>query len=400
VFNTLDIDETDNEEKGRGVLRSNKARGEAKLIEAPNLKDCLALCYLGITTMRLPFTPGDIYAWVTDGKLAYRRAIKLLPLAMRDRLPSFYHKALDPSALLTYSNFYIALVDLQIGYEKGHGIVWPVLNVPLLLFRYLKELALPLELYDTTKRLGELLGYSFAPRYENLNRLGVRHLPEAQLVSCLIICIKLLYPLDDHQRYPKSSSEPATVAMDWNEWCKQINTAEESRRGDSGRLNMEELTKLQEKDVFSMGPDEMDQYLDFYADTFLDEAEIQRTKDTDDFRRGLYDMFPIEGERKHPPSEMSASLPLPKKLEVIKKVHASMRMVHVVRDNDPEILRPGQGYQLWKTEEELPNEAANMLYQRAARIAGLDVDMLVVAVSATEARVEQWKRKQGRGGEV
>jgi RNA polymerase I-specific transcription initiation factor RRN7 len=397
VFNTLDTDGTDDDEKERGVLRSSWGRTERKLADIPNLQDCLALCYLGITTLRLPFTPGDIYAWVTDGRLAYRRAIKLLPLAMKDRLPSFYHKALDPSALLTYNNFYVTLINLQIGYDKGHGVIWPVLNVPLLLFRYLKELALPLELYDATKRLGELLGHDFAPHYEDQNRLGIRHLPEAQLVSCLIVCIKLFYPLENQQRHPKSSSEPAAVAMNWNEWCKQMSAAEEMRRGESGRFTMEEMTKLQEKDVVSMGPDEIDQYLDFYAETYLDEAKIQRTNDTDDFRRGLYEMFPIEGEKKHPPSEMSAQLPLRERLGVIKKVHASMKVVPTVRDNDADILRPGEEYQLWKTEEELP-EAAKLLYQKAAAIAGLSVDMLVLAVSATEARVEQWKRKQGSGG--
>lgn len=392
VFSTMESedDATDNE---KGHLRDTREKRNLKLSAAPNLNDCLVLCYLGITTLRLPFTPGDIYAWVADGKLAYRRAIKLLPLAMRDRLPPAYRAVLDPSAPLTHTRFYKTLTDLQISYNRDHGIVWPVLNVPLLLFRYLKELALPLELYDATKRLGELLGYDFAPHYGGKKRLGIRHLAEAQLVSCLMICIKVLYPLDNEKRFPKSSSEPTAAVMDWQAWCEQMKAAEEAGRGGNGRFTTEDLTKLQEKDVFQMNPQDMDQYLDFYADTFLDNAEIQRTRDVDDFRNALYDMFPIDTQTQHPPQEMSHGLPLGQKLDTVKATHGAIKTVPVVAEEDAEVLRAGQAYPIWKTEQDLPG-AAKTLYQGAAKIAGLSVNMLTLAVVFTEARVEQWKKAQ------
>jgi RNA polymerase I-specific transcription initiation factor RRN7 len=56
-------------------------------------------------------------------------------------------------------------------------------------------------------------------------------------------------------------------------------------------------------------------------------------------------------------------------------------------------MRAGQAYQVWKTAEELP-EAAKMLYERAARIAGLSMEMLLLAVGFTEARIETWKKVQ------
>ncbi|KAG9195278.1 hypothetical protein G6011_00399 [Alternaria panax] len=391
VFSTMDSEEdaTDNE---KGHLRDVKEKRNSRLSAVPNLNDCLILCYLGITTLRLPFTPGDIYVWVTDGKLAYQRAIKLLPLAMRDRLPPAYRAVLDPSAPLTHTRFYKTLTNLQISYSKDHGITWPALNVPLLLFRYLRELALPLELYDTTKQLGGLLGYDFAPHYDGKKRLGIRHLAEAQLVSCLIICVKLLYPLDDEKRFPKSSSEPTAAAMNWQAWSEQMKAAEEARRGDNGRFTNEQLTRLQEKDVFSMEPLDMDHYLDFYANTFLDNAEIQRTRDVDDFRNALYDMFPIDTEAQHLPLEMAHGLPLEQKLEVVKAVHSTMNTVPTVAE-DTEVLRVGQAYPVWKTEKDLP-DAAKLLYREAAKISGLSVNMLTLAVGFTEARVEQWKKAQ------
>jgi RNA polymerase I-specific transcription initiation factor RRN7 len=384
-------DATDNE---KGHLRDTKEKRNLKLSAAPNLNDCLVLCYLGITTLRLPFTPGDIYAWVIDGKLPYRRAIKSLPLAMRDRLPPAYRGVLDPSAPITHTRFYKTLADLQISYSKDHGIIWPALNVPLLLFRYLKELALPIELYDATKRLGDLLGYDFAPHYGVRKRLGIRHLPEAQLVSCLIICVKILYPLGDEKYYPKSSSEPTVAVMDWQAWSEQIQAAEEARRGDNGRFTTEELTKLQEKDVLSMEPQDMDQYLDFYANTFLDNAEIQRTRDVNDFRNALYNMFPIDTEAQHPPRETFQGLSFGQELEAVKAVHGAMNTVPVVAE-DTEVPRVGHTYPIWKTEQDLPDNAKR-LYGKAAKIAGLSLNMLTLAVVFTEARVEQWKKAQKR----
>jgi RNA polymerase I-specific transcription initiation factor RRN7 len=395
VFSTLESEANDATDNETGQLRKQTRKRGLKLLAAPNLKDCLALCYLGIVTLRLPFTPGDVHAWITDGKLPYRRAIKLLPLTMRDRLPPTFHAVLDPNTPLTYSRFYETLVDLQMSYDKDHRIVWPALNVPLLLFRYLKELALPLELYDATKRLGGLLGHDFAPHYEEKKRLGIRHFPEAQLVSCLIVCIKLLYPLDGIKRYPRSSSESTATTVNWDLWCKQMKLAEEMQQGDGGRFTTEQMTKLKEEDVFSMSPDEMDQYLDFYADTYLDEAEIQRTRNTDDFRNALYDLFPIEGETPHPPSQMSNGLSLQQKIEVVKAVHGGMKTIAPVADEDAgkSTIRAGQAYQVWKTAEELP-EAARTLYERATRIAGLSMEMLVLAVGFTEARLETWKKVQ------
>ncbi|KAF1836466.1 hypothetical protein BDW02DRAFT_567057 [Decorospora gaudefroyi] len=399
VFSTQNSeDEATDDEKGR--LSTNQGKRGLRLLASPKLVDCLVLCYLGITTLRLPFTPGDILGWVSDGKLAYRRAIKLLPLAMKDRLPPIYHAALDPKTPLTYTRFYKALTDLHISYNKDHGIIWPALNAPLLLFRYLKDLALPLELYDATKRLGNLLGHDFAPHYEGKKRLGIRHLPEAQLVSCLIVCIKLLYPLDNKERHPKSSSEPTSIMMDWELWCKQMNGVKETNGGNGGRFTVEQMTRLTEDDVFSMGPDDMDQYLDFYADTFLDEAEIERTRDTDDFRNALYDMFPIESETRHPPKQTTSGLSLRQKLDVVRVVHGGMTVQAVADEGEAGIrtLRAGQAYAVWKTEKDLP-ETAKMLYEKAARLAGLSMKMLVLAVDFTEARVEQWKKAQKRGDE-
>jgi RNA polymerase I-specific transcription initiation factor RRN7 len=400
VFSTLESEESETTDNERGIFSAPRDR-DKKLQGAPNLYDCLVLCYLGISTLRLPITPGDIYAWTTDGDMAFRGAIKLLPLAMRDRLPASYHAVLDPQTLMRHKRFYSTMTNLQISFEKDHGILWPVLNVPLLLYRYLKDLALPLELYDSTLRLGDLLGYDFAFHYDGRRQLGIRHLPEAQLIGCLIVCIKLFYPFDKYRRFPESSSEPSATVVDWKKWCEQMRNAKLEQRQSTPGLTTEELTELQESDVFEMGSDQLDQYLDFYADSFLDNAEIQRTKDSDDFRNALYGMFPIEGKEHSLPVKLSEGLSHERSMETVRAVHSDMKTRPVVGE-DQDALRPGQMYPIWKGVQNLPKRAA-IFYEEAARLSGLSMEMLAMAVFLTEARIEKWRRKQyegsrGRGG--
>ncbi|KAF1939801.1 hypothetical protein EJ02DRAFT_407774 [Clathrospora elynae] len=401
VVSTLEgeTNEIEDTEQAPTTPRIQSRRRDRKLASAPNLQDCLALCYFGIITLGLPFTPGDIYAWVADGKLAYIQAIKLLPPAMKDclpRRPPIYNTALTPGTPLCYSRFYRTVVDLQISYAKDHAIVWPALNVPLLTFRYIKELALPLELYDATKRVGELLGFDFAPHF-NGKRLGIRHLPEAQLVGCLIVCIKLLYPLDNVKRYPRAATEPSATAMDWDEWYKIMWASKTEQRGEHEGFTNVELMMLRDKDVFDMDAGEMDQYLDFYAHAYLDEARIQKTKDTNEFQSALWETFPINGEAAHPPRPSVHETSLQQKLEVVKAVHGTMKALAAVSDEDTDVetLRPGQAYRSWKTVEELP-EPAKMLYEKAAALAGLSMDMMLLAVFFTEAKMEQWRRAKTR----
>lgn len=394
VFNTLESEDEQTTDNERGTISTPKVR-DRQLYGTPNLYDCLALCYLGMSTLRLPITPGDIHAWVMDGKMAYRRAIELLPLGMRDRLPSTYHAVLDPQTMLNYRIFYTTLTNLEISFEKDLGVQWPALNSQPLLFRYLKQLALPLEMYDATLRLADLLGYKFVFRYSGRHRLGIRHLPEAQLIGCLVVCVKLFYPFDKIKRYPESSSEPTTAVVDWRKWSKHMTAAKRAQRGSNPGFTTEELTKLQESDVFEMGAEQLDQYLDFYADTFIDDAEVQRTKESDDFRNALYGMFPIEGKEKRPPVQISDGVSHERALETVQAVHASMKAAAIVED-DSDVLRPGQMYPIWRSADDLPQHAANF-YEEAARLAGFSLDMLVNAVFFTEARVEKWRRRQKEG---
>ncbi|KAF1996646.1 hypothetical protein P154DRAFT_498312 [Amniculicola lignicola CBS 123094] len=366
---------------------------DGKLKAVPNLIDSLALCYLGIITLRLPVTPGDIYQWVTDGKLAYRRAIKYVPLPMRDRLPATYHAVLDPNTNLTLERFYDTVSTSANGLEKEHGIVWPALNVPLLLFRCIKELALPLELYDSTMWLGKYLNYDFTLHAVHTISFGVRRLPEAQLMACLVVCVKLMYPFDDQIRSPRTASEPAAAVIDWEEWHRHISSTETKSRQGYDQYTSQELLEQDENGVFTMSKDQLDQYLDFYQDSFLDEARIE--KETEN-RKELYEMFPINFQNgSKPPLSDRSTVGDQERLDTIKAVHGSFKPQRVIKDEDADQrdIRPGQLYKLYRKEDDLPI-SAKRFYTEIGKLAGLDMEMLVNAVFFTEKKMAKWRNEQ------
>lgn len=359
--------------------------------------DNLALCYLGIITLRLPVTPGDIRSWVSNEKLAYMRAIKLVPPEMRAKLPANYRAILDPRTILSYERFYSVVNNLKFSLHKEYGVVWPSLNHPLLLFRLLKELALPLELYDATIRLARYLGLDFTFPTDTQSRLGVRHFPEAQVVGCLAVCVKLFYPFDNTERYPKTPSEPAVVAMDWDYWTKQISAANPLTRSGIRMYTPEELMNLQEKDAFSMSGEQLDQYLDWYQDNFIEDTIDGHSADSI-YRNALYDLFPVD---KDPASKWANDLPEnishQEMLDIVKAVHGAQKPQPVIRERDEivDIARPGSRYRYYRNVEDLP-ERARPFFKEAARLMGLSLDMLVLSVFFTEKKVEKWQVEKRR----
>ncbi|KAF2736775.1 hypothetical protein EJ04DRAFT_432380 [Polyplosphaeria fusca] len=361
-----------------------------KLNNTPGLIDCLALCYLGITTLRLDTTPGDICDWTINDKMPYHRAIKYLPKSMKDRLPSGYHAVLDPNSLLNIERFYSVLLDIASSLQKEHGIKWPPLNHPLLLARYIQELALPLELYHATTELARVLDYSLALSESNTGKSRVQHLPEAQLASCLVVCTKLAYPFDRRQRHPQTMGEAAAVALDWEKWLAHVDKSSEGDNEVPRKLTSKELATVQEADIFEMADNQLDEYLDWYQDTFID----QDKHEVDEYRKDLYSWFPIDRDRSaHSPQEQDTESKTQRQLKAVSAVHGTMQPIRIIKDTEgDDVVRPGQHYTYYRNLEELPDHARKF-YEMVAKVAGLSLEMLVMAVFFAETAIEK-RRKQ------
>lgn len=110
----------------------------------PGLFHCLALCYLGCLSLSLPVRVGHIYDWARSDRLLFLGAFDAVPREMIDRLPGSYQRALlVKNASLQGGELHHAVLELVLEYHLNYEMAFPPVNVPLLVFHYLRELALP-----------------------------------------------------------------------------------------------------------------------------------------------------------------------------------------------------------------------------------------------------------------
>ncbi|KAF2762368.1 hypothetical protein EJ05DRAFT_473280 [Pseudovirgaria hyperparasitica] len=260
----------------------------------PSLMDAIALCYIGLVCLRVPVTLGDLTEWIERGELKYYRAISLIPKNMRTRLPATHRRMLEPEDTLKPAYLQKAVLDLSILYERVHGVTFPPLNTPPLLFRLLQTLALPIEVYAMVPRLAQLVGYTFDySKAVSTRRYQRTDIPELQLASLIVIAVKLLCPFDEITRHPTHSSEPAGALIDWSVWIKSMRQYQPPDA--TSRLSDAESLLLKESDVYVMSDHDLDYYLDWYQRTWVNETLDVKNKDAD-FRTELFRPFPLDQE--------------------------------------------------------------------------------------------------------
>lgn len=388
---------------------------------------------MAIYTLRLPINLGDVFTWVQNGKLLYYHAIREIPSDMLSRLPSTYHNSLDPSFLLTESKLWGITTQLIRQYQRDFGIAFPPLNWRLHLYRSMTDLALPLPVYQTAKRIGSLLGWDFAypspnadTRRERDGKKGVEwkrtrivDFPEAQLIAVLVVAVKLLYPFDGVVRYPERADEPTAAVLDWDVWSKTTEDCEKAVAGQqkkrAGRLmGYEEAMKISEDDVLGLSEEMLDAYLEWYGSAWTDKDDsiTERGRDKE-FRRYLLDTFSV-----HDPSESAGhqemqsgeetgeeELAIEKaKMRRVKKVMASMVPRNAVSDNEEgdeqgQVLRPGMGYRRYRSKGELTGHVKHF-YEAAAKFVGFDLEMLIRAVFLTEVKLEKWMAEEKKNESI
>lgn len=110
----------------------------------PGLFHCLALCYLGCLSLSLPIRVGQIYGWARNDQLTFLGAFDSLPKEMTERLPGSYQRALIVKhATLQGGELHQAVLELVLEYHVNLDLAFPALNTTLLLFHYVRELAVP-----------------------------------------------------------------------------------------------------------------------------------------------------------------------------------------------------------------------------------------------------------------
>lgn len=366
----------------------------------PTLIQSLSLCYLATILLRLPVSIGDFHQWAFREEIIFIRAIRHVPTPVKERLPPELMLALDTTTALEPDDLRKAIHELIIYYNHHFGIIFPPLNAPLLLFRHMKDLSLPSSVFHTVTRLAAILSIDFRfPRPRPRQRLIM--LPELTLMCLLIVAVKLYYPFDNLKRSVWSTQDPAILNLDWSRW-KRAREKERDRRESHGHLPRGAEILVTEQDAMHMPHDQLDDYMDWFERTWVDE-ERARTK-----KRGvneqILDWFPTGRLDDSEPTIYDHKKQAADNHEsaetVIKDVLSGLEMRKIrtgQQEADGEAHERGIGsnYKRYKNVTEL-NTQALAFYEAAAEAVAVQLDTLVIGVLQIETSLLDWRTRQRR----
>lgn len=327
-----------------------------------------------------------------DGRFPYYRSSKNLPKPMLERLSGEYQLALDPQNLLLPDDVHTATLRLARRYARDYEMVAPPLNTALYLHRYMEELALPLEVYAATRRLERIAkaNIAFPTGEQGRSNIALRY-PEVQLVSLIVVATKLLFPFDDIERNPTAATELSALSVQWKDWvAERKNTDDEP-----GHLTYGKAFSVTDSDIISMTESSLDQYLEWYAQTLATEGtgEDSRASQDADFKRAMFDMFPVHEERSETSNPISnREQERSARRARLKSAQASVKARRIVLEQptgNADVSRPGMFYRRYRKPEELSGPV-KVFYKAAACLAGISMDSIVKAVFLTERKLQKW----------
>ncbi|CAN8102209.1 unnamed protein product [Discula destructiva] len=335
----------------------------------PGLFHCLALCYLGCLSLSLPVRVGHIYEWARNDQLLFLEAFDSLPKGMTDRLPGSYHRALlVKNASFQGGELHQAVLELVLEYHLNYEMAFPPINMPLLVFHYLRELALPVEVYVHVRAMERLLHLDFSFNTQRKRFTLLDH-PDVLLIACVVFSTKLLYPFDGEERRPVSYRDPSSIQMDWGKWRELM------RDTTLERLERRDINKLEAEDVWTMGDGKLDDYLDWYEET-----QIKVGRETQEMR----ELFPLARRPRQGAQQGLTEEQIDERLRT-----AQTDIKSVAPSTMGHELRTGHDHALYRSVDVLP-DTAKAFYGKAAAISGLSLGKLVKAVYNLERMVNQW----------
>jgi RNA polymerase I-specific transcription initiation factor RRN7 len=288
------------------------------------------------------------------------------------------HHALETIKPLEPDDLHLAILELAISYRKHFEIILPPLNAPLLTFKHVKRLLLPLEVYAGARRIARELELDFTwPNTYARHRIHT--LPELQVMALVVISTKLTQSLDDLTRLPWSASDPSTTTVDWSIWAEQFQAEEEIK---TRRKNTVSVTS---NDVLTMDDKEIDHYLDWYQSVWIEKTDLRLPEQ-------ILDLFPLPNMSETPAVDRVTAQ------RVIDETHAqglsavqSSLVWHepVSLDESEKYAtprRPGSAYRRYRRMDDMSGHARRF-HEEAAACAGVTPQSLVRAVRALEQKL-------------
>jgi RNA polymerase I-specific transcription initiation factor RRN7 len=423
--------QSEGESQASQTTRGSRRRRQAKTDGAISLSETLVICYIGTLLMRVPLTVADLISRIDNGEMLYYKAGKEVPDNLRERLPGEFQVLLEPQTILRASTLHHRILQFGTMLSTEFGMVIPAVNHPLLLYRWMQLLALPIEVYAATQRLAHLLDVDFTLQLggkTDSNR--VLRYPEVQLMSLLIVSTKLFFPIDDIDRHPVSANDLSALKMDWPEWVAtqtagpngdelSIHT---SKTNTSPDLTFPEAFKISESDCLAMGDDGLDRYMDWYQENLTSEniREQGRAGRDADFRRTLMRMFPTQPSRPTAVSSKNGEIGSKGKdksagedtslardeasdtTQRLRQVQQALRpkkiAVSSAGEGRDEVARAGSFYRRHREVKDLDGPA-RLLYTNAAELAGMSLDSMTRAVFLIERKLQMREERARKAGE-
>ncbi|KAI1003848.1 hypothetical protein K3495_g4362 [Podosphaera aphanis] len=373
-FSSQGEKETEDLESDTEPHRRRRNRTVTMSQKLPRLLETLGLCYLAMVLARLPVSLGEVVGWAIRGEILYLRAIKAIPQHMRMRLPAQYFSSLEARAPLSGSALHEKTLDLVQFFHLHFEMVFPPLNVALLTYKHIRNLGLPIEIYPAVRRLANLLDldFSFPDALASLHR--PTSYPEVRLISLVVIATKLSQPFDDILRVPENDMDPSLLKISWKEWST-IMTDEETK----GLKRGEEIW-LKDTNVWDMNEKDIDQYLDWYQNTWMDDRNPKVSQQ-------ILDMFPLQDPEPNQTDDNPEICTT--RLKKAREAVILQELPTLSEDANVHIRRPGELYKRYRKSEELEGPLLTFC-SLAASNAGTSLDVLVKAVFQLEVQIEHW----------
>ncbi len=301
-----------------------------------------------------------------------------------------------------------AVHGLLLLYNHRFELVLPALNYSLILFKHIKSLALPskrdffggyeasnfelmlsVELYVVVRRLASLLAVDFTFPKPGPRQRKSAH-PEIQLVSLLVIAVKLYHPFDSQPRYSRTLSEFGTLVIDWDVWCKS-QTEYAARHTSAGKLGRGNEINVNENDVMAMSGEQLDEYLDWYEKTWI--KEESQEPQSRRIPQQLLDLFPTgrydgssQAKVDLDQEARTDQIALDQKLKIIQG-NLNLRNTISEESNEQPVKRIGSFYKRYRNIDDLSPEA-RIFYEAAATSVGMSLASLTLAVIQLERKLE------------
>ncbi|KAK3987804.1 putative ribosomal protein [Cladorrhinum sp. PSN332] len=386
LFSSQTVEEEEKREGDEGMdKKGRKSRSwSSEIWVLPGVMDTLGMVYLACLLRREPVRVGDVWGWARNNQMPFLGAMNHVPKDWRERLPGWAHSSLlTRYARFKGSELHRSVMALMLGYKENHGMEFPTIPAPPLLYLYLRDLALPPELHHYTQRIYSLLGMqlSFPTRQASHGRNILLDIPDVLLVASLIVATKQTYPFDSIRRYPRNYNDPLCVKMNWGVWEAEF------QRQPNKRPAIPDYEHTDPKTIWSMEKNDMVELLTWFQETQLEKGTTGETE--------IDRLFPLKDVPPLPRIEGISEEEIEARIYKVQKASKSVEPRADPENEEIEVKRLGSDFRSYKYVEELEGPAKRF-YEVAAEVAGLSLKDLVQAVYSLERNLLEWQSKEKR----